>query len=106
MKTFFAVFIFCFLLLSANPNHARKEPGDYWKSVMKDQPMPEAIKGLLHQDPASALGSEKNMKHFVKDFDTKHSVIIYDSGPQSKVEDNPHVKDLKDQKQQKSDKKN
>ncbi|XWS40331.1 hypothetical protein CRYUN_Cryun18bG0131700 [Craigia yunnanensis] len=97
MKTFFAFFIFFFLLLSANLNHARKEPGDYWKSVMKDQPMPEAIKGLLHEDPVSALDSEKKMKHFVKDFDSKKSLIIYHNIPESKV-DKTQVKDLKDQK--------
>ncbi|XP_022762238.1 uncharacterized protein LOC111308184 [Durio zibethinus] len=101
MKTYFAFFIFCFLLLFANLNHATNE----WKSVMKDQPMPEAIKALLHQDPASGLDSEK-MKHFVKDFDSKHSFIIYHSNPEYKEEDKTHVKDLKNQKQRKSDKKN
>ncbi|XVE94059.1 hypothetical protein REPUB_Repub01dG0247700 [Reevesia pubescens] len=108
MKTFFAFFIFCFLLLFANLNHARKEPGEYWKSVMKDQPMPEAIKGLLHQDPASALDSDlKKMKHFVNDFDSRHNLIIYHSHPESKEEDKPYVKDnLKDQKQHKTEKKN
>ncbi|XWS62521.1 hypothetical protein CRYUN_Cryun06bG0018300 [Craigia yunnanensis] len=83
-----------------------KNQGDYWKSVMKDQPMPEAIKGLLHQDQASALDSENKMKHFVKDFDSRHSLIIYHSNPEYKEEDKPYVKDLKDSKQHKSDKKN
>ncbi|XVE48668.1 hypothetical protein DITRI_Ditri01bG0021000 [Diplodiscus trichospermus] len=107
MKTFFAFSIFCFLLLFANLNYARKEPGDYWKSIMKDQPMPEAIKGLLHQDAAAAMNSEKKMEQFVKDFDSRHSLIIYHSNPEYKEEDKPNVNDLiKDQKQQKSDKKN
>ena len=90
----------CILFLdkSTNLNHARKEPGDYWKSVMKDQPMPEAIKGLLHEDPVSALDSEKKIKHFVKDFDNKKSLIIYHNIPESKEEDKTHVKNLKDQK--------
>ena len=98
----------CILFLdkSTNLNHARKEPGDYWKSVMKDQPMPEAIKGLLHEDPVSALDSEKKMKHFVKDFDSRHTHIIYHSNPEYKEDDKPYVKDLKDSKQLKSDKKN
>lgn len=86
----------------ANLSHGRKEPGYYWKSVMKDQPMPEAIKGLLHEDPA-ASNSEKKMKHFVKDFNSKHSLIIYHTNPEYKQEDKPNVKDLKDQKQHKPD---
>lgn len=110
MKTIIAFSIFCFLLLFANLNHARKEPDGehYWKSVMKDQPMPEAIKGLLHKDPAGTassanLDSEKKMNHFVKDFDSKRSstTIIYHSITQSKQqqgEDKPSVKELKDQK--------
>ncbi|KAJ6692670.1 PROTEIN putative-RELATED [Salix purpurea] len=71
-------FLFFLLLLSflsfAELNHARKEASEYyWKSMTKDQPIPEAIRDLLVRDPA---GSDK-MNHFVKDFDTKHSAIIY-----------------------------
>ncbi|MBA0575728.1 hypothetical protein Golob_027740, partial [Gossypium lobatum] len=37
---------------------------------MKDQPMHEAIKGLLHEEETgSGSGPEKKMKQFVKDFD-------------------------------------
>ena len=42
----------------------KKDQGNIGKCVMKDQPMPEAMKGLLHDDPASALDSKKKMKHF------------------------------------------
>ncbi|OIT08873.1 organ-specific protein s2, partial [Nicotiana attenuata] len=28
---------------------ARKDPGEYWRAVMKDEPMPEAIKHLMPQ---------------------------------------------------------
>ncbi|XWS66889.1 hypothetical protein CRYUN_Cryun05aG0239600 [Craigia yunnanensis] len=41
-----------------------KNQGNIGKSVMKNQPLPEAMKGLLHDDPASAFDSEKKMKHF------------------------------------------
>ncbi|KAF9684350.1 hypothetical protein SADUNF_Sadunf04G0109200 [Salix dunnii] len=55
---------------------ARKEPREYyWKSVMKDEPMPEAIKDLFVEDPAGA----GKMNRFVKDFDTRQSAIIYHS---------------------------
>ncbi|TYI95358.1 hypothetical protein E1A91_D02G274100v1 [Gossypium mustelinum] len=110
MKTFIAILFFCFLLLFANLNHARKEPGEYWRSVMKDQPMPEAIKGLLHEDETgSGSGAEMKMKQFVKDFDSRHSLIIYHNSPESKQEDTTHAKDgkhTKDQKQDKPDRKN
>uniref|UniRef100_A0A6N2L6H6 Organ-specific protein S2 n=1 Tax=Salix viminalis TaxID=40686 RepID=A0A6N2L6H6_SALVM len=84
-------FLFFLLLLSflsfAELNHARKEASEYyWKSMTKDQPIPEAIRDLLVRDPA---GSDK-MKHFVKDFDTKHSAIIYHSPEKAKLkEKNP-----------------
>ncbi|XWS55821.1 hypothetical protein CRYUN_Cryun09bG0033100 [Craigia yunnanensis] len=54
---------------------------------MKDQPMPEAIKGLLLEDPASALDSEKKMKHFVKDFDSRKNLIMYHNIPECKEEE-------------------
>ncbi|GMI87953.1 hypothetical protein HRI_002464600 [Hibiscus trionum] len=98
MKTCIVFFILCSFLLFANLNHARKEPRDYWNSVMKDQPMPEAIKGLLHQDQASAMDSGKKMNNFVKDFDSRHSFIIYHSNLKHKDEDMAYVKELKDQK--------
>ncbi|KAF2311351.1 hypothetical protein GH714_021982 [Hevea brasiliensis] len=48
---------------------------------MKDQPIPEAIRGLLVQDPlvASVPGSDK-INHFVNDFDTRPIAVIYQSG--------------------------
>ncbi|KAK8699198.1 hypothetical protein V6N13_115292 [Hibiscus sabdariffa] len=98
MKTCIVVFVFCFFLLFANFNHARKEPRDYWKSVMKEQPMPEAIKGLLHEDQASAMDSGKKTNNFVKDFDSRHSFIIYHSNLKHKDGDMPYANDLKDQK--------
>ncbi|MBA0760310.1 hypothetical protein Gotri_023062 [Gossypium trilobum] len=71
---------------------------------MKDQRIPEAIQGLLHQDEASAPMDSEN---FVKDFDSRHSFIIYHSNLKHKEEeDKTYVKDLKNQKQHKSDKRN
>lgn len=52
---------------------ARKDPGDYWKSMMNDEPMPKAITDLIHHDTAE----ESN--HFLRNFDTKPNVIIYHS---------------------------
>ncbi|KAK5825148.1 hypothetical protein F383_34826 [Gossypium arboreum] len=63
---------------------------------MKDQPMHEAIKGLLHEEETSSgSGSKKKMKQFVKDFDSQHSLIIYVNNPESKQEDTTYIKDVK-----------
>lgn len=60
-------------------NQARKDPaGDYWKMVMKDQPMPEAIKGLMIR------AGTGDSHRFVKDFDIKPNVIIYHAHPDHK----------------------
>lgn len=43
---------------------------------MENQPMPEAIKERFLKDPLYLSDARKN-NHFVKDFDTRHSAIIY-----------------------------
>ncbi|OIT27517.1 PREDICTED: organ-specific protein S2-like [Nicotiana attenuata] len=43
MKSLVAL-ILLFHLVCTN---ARKDPGEYWRAVMKDEPMPEAIKHLM-----------------------------------------------------------
>uniref|UniRef100_A0A6N2KV85 Uncharacterized protein n=1 Tax=Salix viminalis TaxID=40686 RepID=A0A6N2KV85_SALVM len=76
MKSFLAVLVLFSFLSFVELSDARKEPREYyWKSMMKDEPMPEAIKELFVEDPAGA----GEMNHFVKDFDTRHSAIIYHS---------------------------
>ncbi|XP_039062981.1 organ-specific protein S2-like, partial [Hibiscus syriacus] len=94
MKTFFSFIIISFLLLFVNVSYGRKEPGDYWRSVMKDEPMPEAIKGLLHEDPkGSAMDPGKKMEQFVRDFDSRHS-LIYHNSPESKQQGKTSDKEL------------
>uniref|UniRef100_A0A2P2IPK6 Organ-specific protein P4-like isoform X2 n=2 Tax=Rhizophora mucronata TaxID=61149 RepID=A0A2P2IPK6_RHIMU len=68
-----------FLLLSISIS-ARRDAGEYWRGVMKDQPMPEAIRGLVRHVPiisdsktsshtdAEENAEHKGMSHFVKDF--------------------------------------
>ncbi|CAN2060856.1 unnamed protein product [Malus fusca] len=64
------------LLLSQN-SYARKDSGGYWNSMMNDQPMPEAIKGLfVHHEQEDQVPS-KEKSHFVRDFDMRPNVIIY-----------------------------
>ena len=90
----------------ANTIESRKDPGEYWTSVMKDQPMPEAIHGLVQLDSSPSKLSKnanchtsegarkhKSEKPFDKDFEPRPSVTAYanDVGPETK---NKFVKDF------------
>ncbi|KAA8536116.1 hypothetical protein F0562_028594 [Nyssa sinensis] len=95
-----------FLFLFINLIDARKNPEDYWKSMMKGEPMPKSIKDLVHLDPPSLSNIEKedhelhtasktiNMNRFIKDFDIRPSVIIYHGHVEPK-DVKPYVKDFK-----------
>lgn len=56
-------------------NYARQEPGVYWKSIMKEEPIPEAISKLFLSD--DSISGRSKSDRFVTDFDIRHSVIIY-----------------------------
>ncbi|KAH7835790.1 hypothetical protein Vadar_029895 [Vaccinium darrowii] len=69
---------------------ARKDPADYWKSIMKGDPMPEKIQQLVFLQDPSSLSEEKikkccsssdsiNTDHFRKDLDTSPNLISYHS---------------------------
>ncbi|KAL4615728.1 hypothetical protein ACB092_07G147400 [Castanea dentata] len=83
-----AIFFLFSLLLFVNPNDARKDTRDYWKSIMKDQPIPEAIKELFHRDPPYLFDATKK-DHFVLDFDARPNAIIYHA-----KEEKPNIKDF------------
>ncbi|KAI3448047.1 hypothetical protein Pfo_004712 [Paulownia fortunei] len=76
MRTFSAFFLLS-LALFAYVTDARKDPGDYWKSMMNAETMPKAITDLFHQNSASDSNMETD--RFVRNFDTKPNVIIYHS---------------------------
>ncbi|KAF3435603.1 hypothetical protein FNV43_RR22694 [Rhamnella rubrinervis] len=67
------------VLLFANLSYGRKNKGDYWKSIMKDQPMPEAIRDLFHVQDEPSLSSAGSAKtdRFARNFDVRPNVIIY-----------------------------
>ncbi|XP_059434669.1 organ-specific protein P4 [Corylus avellana] len=96
MKSILASCILLYLFLFVNLNDARKDQGDYWKIIMKDQPIPEAIKGLFHGDPLYQADARQKDR-FVKDFDVTPNAIIYHSHMKPK-EEKPHAKDF-EQKQ-------
>jgi hypothetical protein len=70
---------------------SRKDPGEYWTSVMKDQPMPEAIQGLVHRDSAPSqptknancdhdhpsMGTRNKNQPFAEDFEPRPNVSAY-----------------------------
>ncbi|AES89076.1 DUF2775 family protein [Medicago truncatula] len=76
MKSIFASFILFSLLLVADLSYARKDLGGYWKNMMNDQPMPEAIKELVQNQEVS--------DDFIRDFDVKPNVILYHTHVESK----------------------
>ncbi|XP_028767943.1 organ-specific protein P4-like [Neltuma alba] len=81
ISAIFSIIFFSFLLF-VSLSYARKDVGDYWKNVMQNQPVPEAIKDLVVKDsPSSELSEAENNKkdRFVRDFDIKPNVIIYHS---------------------------
>ncbi|XP_073267393.1 uncharacterized protein [Populus alba] len=90
MKSSYAFFIL-FSLFSqfANVIGARKDTGEYWRAVMKDQPMPEAIQGLIRPTTLPSVSNEKADCHttesngknnFVKDFGPQPTATSYDNG--------------------------
>ncbi|KAG6651779.1 hypothetical protein CIPAW_06G136300 [Carya illinoinensis] len=99
------------LLLSSFDHsiEARKDPGEYWISVMKEQPMPEALQVLVPLDSSpsqlnknaddchtSELGAEINkLDQLVEDFkhkDHDHKQRFGDIGHESEKK---FVKDFK-----------
>lgn len=71
---------------------ARKDVGDYWKTVMDGQPIPDSIKDLFQDDQDLPInpsdqginGQMMKRDRFVEDFDDRQSAIIYHSGHDSK----------------------
>ncbi|OAY45865.1 organ-specific protein P4 [Manihot esculenta] len=83
MKSFFASLPF-YLLLILSTTYARKDEGEYWRGVMKDQPLPEPIQELLQASPTSSDG--KTDSGMSKNFEPIPNASIYhdDIGLQTK----------------------
>ncbi|CBI32571.3 unnamed protein product, partial [Vitis vinifera] len=90
MASSLAFFTIFSLLLAGNAIGGRKEPGEYWRDVMKDEPMPKAIQGLLPEDQSSSLSSKKpncqtttearngdDVKPFVGDYEPRPNISAY-----------------------------
>ncbi|RVX12243.1 Organ-specific protein S2 [Vitis vinifera] len=109
MESSFALFVIFSLVLVGNTIAARKDPGEYWKDAMKDQPMPKAIEGVLSaKNPNCHTATEasneqadqllkdfeqKVEKAFAEDFEPRPNVSVYHDD--SKVgEEKSFVKDF------------
>ncbi|PON64463.1 Organ specific protein, partial [Trema orientale] len=55
------------LLYSMGTTESRKDPGEYWTTVMNDQPMPEAIQELIRE----ASSDQEHFGHYDRGVDTK-----------------------------------
>ncbi|XP_021829915.1 organ-specific protein S2-like [Prunus avium] len=84
MKSLCAILALFSLLLFAKTIDSRRDVGKYWKNVMKEQPMPHAIEGLLVDISDStpkekADCHEKVKKPFVEveEFEPRPSLTSY-----------------------------
>ncbi|KAM7474987.1 hypothetical protein LguiB_022230 [Lonicera macranthoides] len=89
MESPLALLVLFSLLLIASTTYARPDPSEYWRDMMKDQQMPEAIQGLVNNaankksDCHTSVKAEtsdklKGEKSFVKDFEPRPNVSAYD----------------------------
>ncbi|KAL8255341.1 hypothetical protein R6Q59_033562 [Mikania micrantha] len=67
--------IFFILLLIVRSHEARSDPREYWRSVMKNEPMPKTIQDVLPLND----DLKGNNFVFVRNFDLKPNLIIYRS---------------------------
>ncbi|GMH13434.1 hypothetical protein Nepgr_015275 [Nepenthes gracilis] len=80
MKPSPAISVLFLLLLFFNQINGRRGPEDYWRAVMRDHPIPDAIRGRLNQDWMDGAESSSRNKfwgHFSRNFDTRPVAIIY-----------------------------
>ncbi|KAB1207256.1 hypothetical protein CJ030_MR7G011577 [Morella rubra] len=97
MKSILAFSLLLSLFTFIKVNDAGKGPEDYWESVMKDQPIPEAIKTLLHRDPPHFPG-ERKKDHFLKTFDTTPRAVVYHGHLDQLKEEKPYVEEYSERK--------
>ncbi|XP_022148637.1 organ-specific protein P4 [Momordica charantia] len=74
MKLSVAFFLLLSLLLFAEGGYGRKDQGEYWKKIMKEEEIPEVLKELLYDD---SVGGQN--ERFMSNFDPHPNAIIYHS---------------------------
>ncbi|KAI5402507.1 hypothetical protein KIW84_050215 [Lathyrus oleraceus] len=89
-----------FLLLIVGIVESRKDLGEYWKLVMKQQDMPQEIQGLLNQNPKKNFKTLKQFfddgkkKKVVKDFEQRPNISAYGKKNVDVKEKNGTIKDF------------
>ncbi|KAL8195329.1 hypothetical protein R6Q57_025732 [Mikania cordata] len=79
MRSLSTIVLLFSLLLVASFSDARKGPEDYWRSVMKNEPMPKALQDVLIRDSVASTDKVNKKDRFTRNFDTKPNLIIYHS---------------------------
>ncbi|KAL8205250.1 hypothetical protein R6Q57_008801 [Mikania cordata] len=59
----------------SSTNEATSSPQEYWRSIMKDEPIPKTIQDVLPLED----GIKVNENTFIRNFDLKPNLIIYRS---------------------------
>ncbi|KAF5758767.1 putative organ specific protein [Helianthus annuus] len=75
LKSLSTLITFFSLLLILSRIEARSDPREYWRSVMKDEPMPKTIQDVLPLED----GMKVNKDIFTRNFNLKPNLIIYRS---------------------------
>ncbi|KAI7980212.1 hypothetical protein LOK49_Contig180G00025 [Camellia lanceoleosa] len=73
--------VFALVLLVASSVDARTDQGEYWQVIMKDQPMPEAIEGLIiyRGSMSSPLSDKKTNCHTTTEAAANNNQLVNDS---------------------------
>ncbi|GMP37991.1 hypothetical protein CsSME_00009425 [Camellia sinensis var. sinensis] len=73
--------LFSLALLVASSVDSRTDQGEYWQVIMKDQPMPEAIEGLIiHRGSVSSPLSDKKIDcHTTTEAAANNNQLVNDS---------------------------
>ncbi|KAJ8767186.1 hypothetical protein K2173_013583 [Erythroxylum novogranatense] len=99
MESYSALYFSFLLLLFSNSINARKDVGEYWRGVMKDQPMPEAIRGLARDQPALSNSHDRTKCHSTDTTETSQSwprpnLSVYDNDAGLKAEKKFYADDI------------
>ncbi|KAL5073675.1 hypothetical protein RYX36_012659 [Vicia faba] len=68
-----------FLLLTVAMVESRKDLGEYWKLVMKDQAMPEEIQGLVNTNTKNNFNTKQSLgdKRALENFEPRPNASAY-----------------------------
>ncbi|XP_062095828.1 organ-specific protein P4-like [Humulus lupulus] len=97
-----------FLIVSYTESRSEPGAGEYWRKVMKDEPMPEAIHGLMASSSSSqAVGpqdqktkcNENNHKDvFTDNFEPTPNLSAYPDQDTTTAENKAYTEDFKPKK--------